>query len=438
MFYLKTNKKIVSFLFLTFFLNLGYAQKNVTFTIEQALSEAVANFQQLKVTQKAIEINQQQKSIFKLNQYPSLTLGATASYIADVEILDKDFSNLMTQEMPKFGNSFTLQATQLVYRGGVFKKHIASYDLKHQIAELALKNDEQTAKHIMVDLLLEKIKFTNQKEIYFNNIQLANNRLENIEQLFNQSKVTRNEVLRVELTIKKFEQALLTIQNNIQIIDYNLAVLLGYPTDTQFNLIDEAITNNEPQDYYLELALSNHPELISVKNQILLADKAVDILRSEKYPTIALFGGYNMQRPIVTRTPAMDLYANAWQVGVSLNYSLDNLVYKTNKRMKLAKIQKQQVSESNIVLIQNINMNVNKSFVKYQEALQQIEISKISAELADENYKMAEDKYFKRTTTQMELLDASYQKLEAEIHFSNDKVNTISQYYNLKFATGTL
>ena len=154
-------------------------------------------------------------------------------------------------------------------------------------------------------------------------------------------------------------------------------------------------------------------------------------------PTIAAFGGYNMQRPITSRTPALDMYTNSWQAGVSLSYNIDNL-YKTKEKLKLGELQKEQASEALHLIDQNLDISVNAAYVKYQEAIQQADIFNDAKKLAEENYKITEAKYLNQLAVQAEMIDAQNQKLQAELDFANAEINVLYQYNNLLKTTGTL
>ncbi|WP_322969183.1 TolC family protein [Faecalibacter sp. LW9] len=414
-------------------------QQVITITIDEALQLAIKNHAQLKVTKQQVIINEQEKEITKLNQLPIINTSIKASYLGDVDLFDGTFSKVMTQEIPHFGNSLEIQASQLIYKGGIVKNSIEAQELKIDLTKLSLENDEQTIKKTVLDYFLNNLRLENQIKIFNNNIELANQRLANVTQFYNQGITTRNEVLRAELLVKNLEQTLLSLKNNKAIIDYNLSILLNFPKESIFTLD----TSNQEwdllkeKDYYIKMAFLKHPSLLKLEKQLLLSDKQIEIIKSEKYPTIALFAGFNSQRPITTRVPALDLYANAWQTGISISYNIDNL-YKTKEKQQLGVFQKQQLEYTNTVLTQNIEMSVNSAYLKYFEAIKQAEIIYSSLKLAEENYKISLAKFLNQLIIQTEMIDASNTKLEIELSLNNAEINIISQYYNLIYTTGTL
>nr|WP_260742438.1 TolC family protein [Elizabethkingia anophelis] len=185
------------------------------------------------------------------------------------------------------------------------------------------------------------------------------------------------------------------------------------------------------------MAYKNNPQLKSANTNIAVAQKNIEIINTDKMPTLSGFGGYNMQRPITTRTPVLDMYSNSWQAGISLSYNIDNL-YKTKERLKVGELQKTQAQDALTLTKQNIDMMVNAAYVKYQESIDQAKLMDDAQKLAEENYKITEAKYLNQLAVQAEMIDAQNQKLQAELDFVTAEINVLYQYYNLLKSTGSL
>ena len=311
--------------------------------------------------------------------------------------------------------------------------------IREQLAELDEVKDQQSIKFLVISNYLDLCKLINQEKVYQNNRKLAQIRLENVRKYYKQGMITRNEVIRGELALQNIDQAILVVKNNIAILDYNLSIALGLPDDTSI-IPTESITEKlleGDKNYYFDLAYQSHPQLTSMKKNVELADKNIEIINTDKYPALSAIGGYNMQRPITNVSPVLDMYSNSWQVGLSLNYNIDNL-YKTKEKLKLGNLQKTQLIETTVLMKQNIQMGVNAAYVKYQEAVQNANILMESQRLAQENYRIVEAKYLNQLAIQAEMTDATNAKLEAELQYANAEINVLYQYYNLIKTTGTL
>ncbi len=433
------NIKTALSLVIALFPALFFAQEIKQMTANEVAELAVQNHQQLKVSAQNIDIARQNKEIVKLQKLPAITASVSQFYLGDVVAIDKDFSNSTPIPMPHYGSSYAVQATQLIFKGGLVNKSVEMAGLREQLSELDLEKNKQDVKFLVISNYLDVYKILNQQKVFENNKKLALERLKNIQKFYQQGMVTRNEVIRGELAIKNLDQGILTLINNKKILNYNLNIALGLPEDTEIIPVESLDVKEAGigMPYYLNLAHDSNPLLKSAKTNVYVADKNIEIIRTDKMPTIAGFGGYTMQRPVTTRNPVLDIYAGGWQTGISVSYNIDNL-YKTKERVKLGEIQKSQAGDAVVLTQQNIDMAVNAAYVKYQESLQQADILNDAKKLAEENYKITEAKYLNQLAVQAEMIDAQNQKLQSELDFANAEINVLYQYYNLLKSTGTL
>ena len=433
------NIKTAISLVMAIFPALFFSQEIKQMTANEVAELALQNHYQLKVSAQNINIARQQTDITRLQKLPTITASTTQFYLGNVLAIDKDFSNSTTIQMPHYGSTYGVQATQLIFKGGLVNKSIELAGLREQLSELDLEKNKQDVKFLVISNYLDVYKIINQQSVFENNKKLAQQRLKNINDFYKQGMVTRNEVIRGELAIKNLDQGILTLANNRKILNYNLNIGLGLPADTEIIPV-ENLENKESgigKDYYLNLAHETNPQLKSAKTNIDVADKNIEIIKTDRMPTLSGFGGYSVQRPITNRNPVVDMYANGWQTGISLSYNIDNL-YKTKEKVKLGELQKDQANDALTLTQQNIDMNVNASYVKYQESIQQADILNDAKKLAEENYKITEAKYLNQLAVQAEMIDAQNQKLQSELDFANAEINVLYQYYNLLKSTGTL
>lgn len=433
------NIKTALSLVVALFPALFFSQQIKQMTAGEVADLAVKNHQQLKVAAQNIDIAKQNTNVAKLQQLPNITASTSQFYLGDAVAIDKDFSNSTNIPMPHYGSSYAVQATQLIFKGGLVNKSIEMAGLREQLSELDLERNKLDVKFLVISNYLDVYKMFNQESVFQNNKKLAQERLKNIQKFYQQGMVTRNEVIRGELAIKNLDQGILTLTNNKKILNYNLNIALGLPSETEIVPV-ESLTDKESgigMDYYMDLAHDSNPQLKSAKKNIDVADKNIEIIKTDQLPMLSGFGGYTLQRPITTKSPVIDMYSGGWQAGVSLSYNIDNL-YKTKEKVKLGELQKNQAGDAVTLVQQNVDMAVNAAYVKYQESIQQADILNDSKRLAEENYKITEAKYLNQLAVQAEMIDAQNQKLQSELDYANAEINVLYQYYNLLKAAGTL
>lgn len=418
----------------------GYGQERGGYelSLEEATGLALKNHQTLRVAAANVALREQQTEVARLQQLPTVSLSANAFYLGDALLLNTDLSKLSAVDLPNFGNTYALQASQLLYKGGLIQKSIGLAELQTQLANLDLVQDIQTVKFLVTSHYLDIQKILNQKTVYEQNKILARQRLANVTQLYEQDMVTRNELIRAELQIKNLEQAIVTLDNSHAILSNRLSYALGLPEDALIvptEKMKERQVSSLP--YYMDLAYRHHPALQSAEMNVSIAEKNIGIVKTDLFPSVSAFASYNMQRPLTSVSPALDLYNNTWQAGISLTYNIDNL-FKTRERVRSAERQRIVLEEKQTLSRQNIGMEVNTAFIRYQESKQQALLMEESQRLANENYRIIEARYLNQLAITAEMTDAATAKLEAELQYVNAGINVMFQYYNLLKSTGTL
>jgi len=408
-------------------------------TVEELFSLVKKNHPTLKTNKTDIAIANQNVAIAKNQLLPQINTSLQATYLGDVNIIDKDFSTATRVGMPHFGNRFSVDATQLIWKGNAVRNGIKIQTLREQLATLSYELSEQNIKLLVLSYYLDLYKLNNQEDVYKNNIDLAVKRLANINKFYAQGMVTRNDVIRGELQISNLQLALQTLKNDQEIINKQLTVALGL--DENFKIVPSSellsgSTTILSKSQYKELA-KNHPSLLLAQKAIGIYDVSSKITRSEMLPSLSVFAGNNLQRPITTANPVVDMYSNSWNIGLTLNLSIDAL-YKSPKKLQLNALEKTRAINQANEVSQNIDISLNKAFIKYNEAITQNKTLKVNTNLTAENYRIMESKYNNQLAILLDLIDASNSKIDSELELANSEINTIFAYYKLLREAGTL
>lgn len=418
-----------------------YAQQGQerTITIKELFELTKENHPNLKVSKTDIAIAKQDVEVAKNAQLPTLNAALQGYYLGDAHIIDKDFSNSTRVDMPHFGNTFSIDASQLIWKGGMVKNGIKAQSLKEELTELNYQSNEQSIKLLVLGYYLDLYQLLNQKSVYQQNIQLAEQRLQNINKFYNQGMVTRNDVIRGELQLSNLKLALQVVENNRQILNKQLTTALGLSENTQI-VPDETILSNVPKALLMEdyrAFAQNHPTILMTKKAVDIYETSEKITRAEMMPSLSAFAGNQLARPITTSTPALDMYTNGWSAGLSLNFNIDAL-YKTPKKIKQVRFEKDKAIAQANEAEQMIDVAVNAAYIKYNEAVTQNNTLEKNKELSDENYRIMNSKYNNQLAILLDLIDASNQKLDAELQFANSEISIVYAYYKLLKESGNL
>jgi len=420
---------------------LGYSQENPTkiLSVQELFELVKKNHPTLKVYESDIQIAEQNIAVAKNQFLPEISTGLQGFYLGDAHIIDKDFSNSTRIDMPHFGNVFSVEARQLIWKGGVVRNAVEIENLQKDLSELNYEGNELNIKLLSLGYYLDLFKLYNQEDVYLQNIELAEQRLGNITKFYDQGMVTRNDVIRGELQLSNLNLALQVLQNDQKILNKQLTVALGLDDSTVIvpdeNIVSQSIQIHPVETYYSDLR--NHPVIKQTEKAIDIYEVSEKISRSEMTPSLSAFAGNTIQRPITTASPAIDMYSNGWSAGLSLNFNIDAL-FKAPKKIHLNRLEKEKAFRQSNEVTQMLEIAVNAAHIKYNEALTQNKTLAVNRNLTEENYRIMESKYNNQLAIQLDLIDASNAKLDAELQYANSEINIVFAYYKLLKEVGTL
>lgn len=411
------------------------------YSIDEIFNLTIQNNQTLKLGAVNHEIAKQSVEVAKDSRLPSVSTSLSAGYLGDVLLIEKDFSKSTTVPMPHFANTFAVEASQLIFNGNVINNTIASASLQEQIAALDLEENTLDMKLLVAGNYFDLYKLYNQRDVYRKNIELAELRLNQIDKLYKQGMVTRNDLIRSELQIANLNLAVEQINNNINILNKQLTTAMGVSEDI-YIVPDTTILVKKPQQLaqlsiYQTEAQLNYPSIKSAKLNNEIAEKGIQIAKAERLPILSAYAGNTLQRPLTSSSPALDMYSNGWQAGLRLSFNIDAL-YKAPKNIRLSQLRLKQSEEYELLERQNRSVNVNAAFVKHNEAISQTQTLEQNMRLADENYRITEKKYLNQLALLVDMLDASNAKLDAELQHTNSEINILFSYYKLQKEIGEL
>lgn len=416
------------------------AQTEKTYTLREICDLAIANSKQLQLSASAIETSQTASKLVKSALTPEIELSASASYIGNGVLTERNWSNAQDIEMPHFGNNFGFEATQVIFAGGSILKNVEKAKLQEQVAQLSHNRNELDICFLVTSYYLDIYKLRNQKEVFLKNIEQTEILIEQIKSKELQGMALGSDVTRHELMLQNLKLSLIEVENNLAIINYQMLVTLGLDSDIRIipdaSVLDVDLQNVD-KDNLLQTASENLPELKVAALNKEIAAKEVRIAQSDYYPSLAAVATNHFDGPILVEVPTINSNFNYWYVGVGLKYNLSS-IYKTNRKVQLAKSQQVLANYEEAVTKEHIDVAVHSAYTKFSEAFEKLSVYETSRRLADENYRIINNRYLNELVLITEMLDASNTKLNAELQVVNAKINVIYNYYKLQRELGTL
>lgn len=432
-------KRTIAGLFFLGFVCVSHAQP-MLMTIEQLFELADKNSKDIQLHNLMINEADQAVKVAKNKLLPTIDAKAELSYIGDGVMTDRDFSNGIHADMPHFGNSFVLKASQVVYSGGAISGNIERSKLEAVKARHEYDISRQDLRFLLLGYYLDLFQLNNQKIVYERNVEQTQILVKDMRVAYDQGTALKSDITRYELQLQNLQLGLTATKNKINVLNYKLATTLGLDSDAVilpdttalFNMTVERKMENDWMD---ESKFTPQMELANTEIEICRNNER--LVRADKLPKVSISVTNDFNGPILVEVPPLDNNFNYWFAGVSLSYSFDAL-FKTGKKMKQAKLATLQSQTRRELTEEHISNAIHEAFVNLNEAYVRLETQQKSVQLAHENYGIVRQRYINGLALITDMLDASTTQLDMELQLANYQIGILYQYYLLKKITGTL
>jgi outer membrane protein TolC len=330
--------------------------------------------------------------------------------------------------------------TQPVFMGGAIIAMNKMADLGEKMAANSTEAKRQLTLYQIDQAYWQVVSLKHKQKLAQSYLDVVKKLDSDVQKMIHEGVATRSEGLSVSVKVNEAEMALTQVNDGLVLSKMLLCQLCGIPMNEQVTLADEdkdelttvALT---PQ-VDVAVAADNRPELRQLQNIVDMSRQLTNILKAGNLPQVALTGGYMISNPNVFNGFERK-FAGMWNVGILVRIPVWNwgdVAYKVRASKgatTIANLELQDVREK-------IELQVNQSVFRVNEANKKLEMAKSSTQKADENLRVANLGFREgviSATTVMEAqtawLQAQSQKIDAEIDVKLSQVN-------LQKAMGTL
>ena len=330
--------------------------------------------------------------------------------------------------------------TQPVFMGGAIIAMNKMADLGEKMTANSTEAKRQLTLYQIDQAYWQVVSLKHKQKLAQSYLDVVKKLDSDVQKMIHEGVATRSEGLSVSVKVNEAEMALTQVNDGLVLSKMLLCQLCGIPMNEQVTLADEdkdelttvALT---PQ-VDVAVAADNRPELRQLQNIVDMSRQLTNILKAGNLPQVALTGGYMISNPNVFNGFERK-FAGMWNVGILVRIPVWNwgdVAYKVRASKgatTIANLELQDVREK-------IELQVNQSVFRVNEANKKLEMAKSSTQKADENLRVANLGFREgviSATTVMEAqtawLQAQSQKIDAEIDVKLSQVN-------LQKAMGTL
>ncbi len=357
-------------------------------------------------------------------------------------LLDMGGQNIVNAFRTDTRNMFAgaIMLTQPVFMGGAIVAMNKMADAGEQLAANSAEAKRQSTIYEIDQAYWQVVSLRHKQKLAQGYLDLVKKLDGDVQKMIREGVATRSEGLSVSVKVNEAEMTLIKVNDGLTLSKMLLCQLCGIPVNEQIVLAEEetddlSVVEAVPQ-VDVEQAAENRPELKMLQNVVDMGKQATNMLKAGNLPQVLLTGGYMVSNPNLFNGFEKK-FAGVWNVGVLVRVPIWNwgdVAYKVRAAKgatTIASLQRDEIREK-------IELQVNQSAFRVNEANKKLQMAKVSTERADENLRTANLGFREgviSSTTVMEAqtawLQAQSQKIDAEIDVKLSQVN-------LQKAMGTL
>ncbi len=371
---------------------------------------------------------------------PDINASVSASYIGNALLMERDFTQVQNLTSPHFGNSFTLDAQQVVYAGGAVSAGVRIAEIAAEQAAVSTELSRQSQRFMALGEYLDLQKLAHREKVLRSNIELTRQLIENIKEKHSQGVALKNDVTRYELQLQTLELSLTQLENSRGILNHQLCNTLGLPVSDRIEPTEDTVGKvfgNEGEDWWQGEAIAGSPQIRMARLNELMSVQQEKMARSEMLPKVAVVASNTFNGPITFELPPVDKNLNIWYVGVGVKYSLSSL-FKSNRKLSQSRLATAQARMSTALAEEQLDNNVQSAYTDYLQSYVELETQRKNVELANGNYDVVNNRYLNQLALITDMVDAANIKLDAELKEADARINIAYQYYKVLFVAGKL
>lgn len=292
--------------------------------------------------------------------------------------------------------------------GGVFSAWAAAQQYRKMNAHLAryarLELESQVATAYFDALLLKQLV-----DVARQTLQLAEEHEALVAKKYADGIVSEYDNLRARVRVANARPPLIQAENDLRLAMLRLTNLTGMQQGVEFAVgdteSDSSAWENAPTSELVAIAHNSRPDLAAMTHQIAAIDKAVGVLKAERWPSLHLKGTFDYQALSDESWPARDDYFRSWQVGLSASYSLfDGFRRKGN--IQVLRVDQHEAELRQMELERAVALQIDGARSGFDEATARMAAQGETVTEAERGLAIANTRYESGVGTQLEVLDA--------------------------------
>ena len=404
-----------------------YGQR--TLTLDECRSLAIQNNKELQIAGEKVRVAGYDKQAALTKYFPQVSaMGTYMRNQKDINLLDDKTVAGLGKLLPIDVGAFThldiqdvwlgnVSLVQPVFMGG---KIIAYNQITKYAKELAQSMNDLKLQDVIYktdEAYWHVVSLVNKKKLADSYVSLLRKMDTDVQALIEEGVATQVDGMSVRVKLNQAEMAQTKVDNGLALSRMALAQLCGLPLEESLALADENIESlpesaSSSGSFSVEEAFINRQELKSLDYAVRIYKKKEKIALAEHLPSVALTANYLVTNPNSFNGFKND-FGGMFNVGVAVQVPISGWwegTYKRNAARAETHIKQLELDDAK----EKIELQVNQSVYKVNEAGKKLTASSRNKEKAEENLRHATIGFEEGVIPALNLMEAQTAWVEAQ------------------------
>ena len=407
-------------------------------TLQDAWARAAQQDRSLAAVRSHAEAAQLDASAARAQRWPTLAVGGGYTWLDDAPAFDFSFTGLPIVPPELFGgDDFAMGAATLnvpVFTGGRISSSIAAAEARGRGAGAQVLGAEQDLKLAVAESYVDVLRARKALAVADSNVRTLEALVADVDAMYERELVPKNELLAVQVSLADARQNHLRAANAAEIALASYNRRLGEPLDRDA-VLEEQIPEPDalPADLVplVEQALERRTELAALGEQAKAYGQLAKVERSRVLPQVSVSGGYSY---LENQFLDDEEFAVA---GIGVQWALFD-GGQSRKRAAALERNRRATEEQRDDVESLIALQVRQAWLDVEETRQRVRVTADAVGQAEENLRIARERYGAGLGTQTQLLEAETLRVQALTNRDNAVLDAGLARLRLARAVGSL
>ena len=397
-------------------------------TLDQAKAMATKQNNNLKMADQNIDAARAAKDGASVAGKPKIDGTANGFY----------FGSPLNKVLPEYGASVGVGVTQPIYAGGKVKLGI---ETANKLVEIQESRKVLTTAEVLFNVeraYWQAVNANDKIRLVNKNISLLKAILNDLNNLYVAGIIYKNDMLRAQVQLNDAELNLVKATDGLALAKLNLAQLTGMGDSTDFVINDSITGSFKLSERNVYDALNKRPEITLLNKSIELQELQKKLLQADSKPSVGI--GLNA----IAATGKQGINPGSGSNFMGSYYGLVSVsvpIFDWSARKSKVKEQTYKIAAQQTQLTETqqlISVEVQQAYLQLGQSAKRIDLAITSLQQAEENLRLANDRFKAGTIVGRDLLEAQTIWEQANSNLIDAKVEYRINEAALKKAKGEL